>query len=347
MTVNFIFNSVFTTYMNKKDGTIDLVIIGSGLTGLSAAIAAYSKNPDLKVKLFGIPYNTITAKKGTIDTIPGIESVVGVDYIVQILGQIEKFNNEYISSFSSSEEQNDNLEMKGKRIEIEEEKISKIKKEEENFVLVTEEGETIRAKAVILAYDLPELKGAIKGEEEFESQGLSYCAVCDGALFRGKKVCIIGKDNFAARGALFLRKYCRKVTVICPSSTLDIDKRFMKKLEKSPNVKIKYGIDLSKVEVVGTQFVTGIKFVEDGEEKELSVNAVFIELKDKPDLSMLKELDIKINEEGFLVTNSKKETTIPGIFAAGVITGEEDYCAILMGEGYKAGINAVNYINKK
>ncbi|UJG42026.1 MAG: FAD-dependent oxidoreductase [Candidatus Heimdallarchaeum aukensis] len=330
----------------NRDGTIDLAIIGSGLTGLSAAIAAYSKNPDLKIKLFGIPYDTNTAKKGTIDTIPGVESVVGVDYIVQILGQIEKFNNEYISYFSSSDEQDDNLKVKEKRIEIEEEEISKIIKEED-FVLVTEDGESFKAKAVILAYDLPELKGAVKGEEEFEGQGLSYCAVCDGALFRGKKVCIIGKDNFAARGALFLRKYCRKVTVLCPSSTLDIDKRFMKKLEKSPNVKIKYGIDLSKVEVVGSQFVTGIKFVEDGEEKELSVNAVFIELKDKPDFSMLKELDIRIDEEGFLETNNIKETNIPGLFAAGVITGEKDYCAILMGEGYKAGINAVDYITKK
>ncbi|MHA1305274.1 MAG: NAD(P)/FAD-dependent oxidoreductase [Candidatus Heimdallarchaeaceae archaeon] len=231
------------------------------------------------------------------------------------------------------------------RIDITNEIASSIRKLNSLFLISTED-ESVRAKAVILSTDLPELKYTIEGERKFENKGVSYCAVCDGALFRGKKTCIIGEDNFAARGALFLRKFCRKVTILCPSSTLSIDNRFLRKLKASPNVKIKYNVDLTKTEILGNQFVQAIKFVENGEEKELSVNAVFIEMKDKPNLSILKDLDVETNEEGFIITNADKLTNIPGFFAAGVITGEMDYTAILMGDGYKAGVKAAEYLEQ-
>ncbi len=311
----------------------DLAIIGSGLTGMSAALAAYSRNPRQIIKIFGIPFDSNTAKKGEIENIPGINKVVGVDYIQQIITQIENLSAE----FAKEDEPN--------KLEFINENVTALSKNETHFQLITD-SRNIEAKAVIISTGLPELKNTIKGEDEFVHKGVSHCAVCDGALFRGRKVAIIGEGNFVARGALFLRKYCRKVTVICQNSTLDSDDRFLKKLSKSEKVSFKFNIDLESVEIFGSQNVEGLRFQEDGENRELSINAVFVELKDKPDLTFLKDFALDITENGYIIKSAKNTTSVEGIFTAGSISGEMDYIPILMGDGYEAGISATEYLKK-
>ncbi len=311
----------------------DLAIIGSGLTGMSAALAAYSRNPRQIIKIFGIPFDSNTAKKGEIENIPGINKVVGVDYIQQIITQIENLSAE----FAKEDEPN--------KLEFINEDVTALSKNETHFQLITD-SRNIEAKAVIISTGLPELKNTIKGEDEFVHKGVSHCAVCDGALFRGRKVAIIGEGNFVARGALFLRKYCRKVTVICQNSTLDSDDRFLKKLSKSEKVSFKFNIDLESVEIFGSQNVEGLRFQEDGESRELSINAVFVELKDKPDLTFLKNFALDITENGYIIKSAKNTTSVEGIFTAGSISGEMDYIPILMGDGYKAGISATEYLKE-
>ncbi|MHA1202078.1 MAG: NAD(P)/FAD-dependent oxidoreductase [Candidatus Heimdallarchaeaceae archaeon] len=311
----------------------DLAIIGSGLTGMSAALAAYSRNPQQIIKIFGIPFDSNTAKKGEIENIPGINKVVGVDYIQQIITQIENLSVE----FTKEDEPN--------KLEFINEDVTTLAKNDAHFQLITD-SRNIEAKAVIISTGLPELKHTIKGEDEFVHKGVSHCAVCDGALFRGRKVAIIGEGNFVARGALFLRKYCRKVTVICQNSTLDSDDRFLKKLSKSEKISLKFNIDLESVEIFGSQNVEGLRFQEDGENRELTINAVFVELKDKPDLTFLKDITLDITENGYIIKNAKNTTSVEGIFTAGSISGEMDYIPILMGDGYKAGISATEYLKK-
>ena len=311
----------------------DLAIVGSGLTGMSAALAAYSREPNQIIKIFGIPFDSNTAKKGEIENIPGISKIVGVDYIQQLITQIENLSAEF-----SKEDEPIKLEFINEDVTV-------LAKNETEFQLITD-SRNIEATAVIISTGLPELKHTIKGEDEFVHKGVSHCAVCDGALFRGRKVAIIGEGNFVARGALFLRKYCRKVTVICPNPTLDSDDRFLKRLSKSENISFKYNIDLESVEIFGSQNVEGLRFQEDGEERELTINAVFVELKDKPDLTFLKDIALDITEKGYIIKNAKNATSVEGIFAAGSISGEMDYIPILMGDGYKAGINATEFLKK-
>ncbi|MHA2256329.1 MAG: NAD(P)/FAD-dependent oxidoreductase [Candidatus Heimdallarchaeaceae archaeon] len=172
----------------------DIAIIGSGLTGISAAVAAYAGNPDLTIKLFGIPFDSNTAKKGEIENIPGINKVVGVDFIQQLVDQVESLNTEFTQN-----------EKTGSALEITHEMVKSVSRKEKGFVVTTEE-KSVEANAIIISTGLPELKHTIKGEDDFVHKGVSHCAVCDGALYRGKRVAIIGKGNFAARGALFLRK---------------------------------------------------------------------------------------------------------------------------------------------
>ena len=310
-----------------NDDTCDIAIVGPGLTGMSAAIAAFSKDPDLKINLFGISFDSNTAKKGEIENIPGFDKIIGVDLIQKITEQLENLNTES-SSISTINEN-----------------VTNINKIDSGFEIIIEEAKYV-AKTVILTTGLPELKNTIKGEETFTHKGVSHCAVCDGALFRGRKAVIIGTGNFIARGALYLRKYCRKITIICPDAELGCDKRFLKKIEATPTIQSNYRIDLDTVEIVGTNVVQSVKFTKEGEEKEISTDVIFIELKDKPDLSYLKNVNLNIDEDGYVQTNETNETNVKGIFAAGTIRGELDYTPVLMGDGYKAGNYAVEYLKK-
>jgi len=338
--------------MDKEN--CDLAIIGAGSTGLSAAIAAYSKNPDITIKLFGIPYDSNTAKKGELETLPGISKIVGVDFIQQIIDQVQNFNAEFVQEKTTSDDA-DGISKEGSMLEAEHEfsalditneMVKSVSKTNKGFIIATEE-KSIEAKSIIISTGLPELHHTIKGEDELVHKGVSHCAVCDGALFRGKKVVIIGKGNFVARGALFLRKYCRKVTLLCPESNIGCDKRFLKKLNKSLNITLKNNVDLESVEIIGNQMVEGLRYQEEDEIKELSVNGVFIELKDKPNLSIFSDLNIRTTEEGFIETQLNNSTNVKGLFAAGTITGELDYTSVLIGDGYKTGIEAIEYLEKQ
>jgi thioredoxin reductase (NADPH) len=331
----------------------DLAIIGSGLTGLSAAIAVYCKNPELKVKIYGIPFDSNTAKKGELENIPGINRIVGVDFIQQLVEQVQSLSLELTHDKITSEHQEGITKeeiLSGVKsdlpvLDITNEMVKSVTKSEKGFNIVTDQ-QNIETKGIIISTGLPELKHTIKGEDEFVHKGVSHCAVCDGALFRGRKVAIIGTGNFVARGALFLRKYCRKITLLCPNKKLDCDKRFLKKLKASSNIKIKNNINLDSIEIFGNQTVEGLKYQEESEIKELSINAVFIELKDKPDLSILKELNIESTKEGFIKTQKDNSTNVKGLYAAGTVKGEFDYAPILMGDGYKTGIFVAEYLEE-
>lgn len=321
----------------------DLAIIGSGLTGLSAAIAVYCKNPEIKIKIYGIPFDSNTAKKGEIENIPGISKIIGVDFIQQLVEQIQNLNLEFTQEGGKS----DHIEETTQHfpnLDVTNEMVESVTRSEKGFNIVANQ-QSIESRSIIIATGLPELKHTIKGEDEFVHKGVSHCAVCDGALFRGRKVVIIGTGNFIARGALFLRKYCRKVTLLCPNENLGCDKRFSKKLDSAPNVKIKYSINLDSIEIYGNQTVEGLRYKEENEIKELSVNGVFIELKDKPDLSYLSSLNIELTEEGFIRTQQNNSTNVKGLYAAGTVKGELDYAPILMGDGYKTGILVADYLD--
>ena len=116
------------------------------------------------------------------------------------------------------------------------------------------------------------------------------------------------------------------------------------KLDGSTNITIKNKIDLESIEIFGNQTVESIKYQDESEIKELSVNAVFIELKDKPNLKFVDTLGLELSEDGFLKTDKHNATNIKGIYATGTVKGELDYAAILMGDGYKTGIKVAEYL---
>ncbi|MHA1686039.1 MAG: NAD(P)/FAD-dependent oxidoreductase [Candidatus Heimdallarchaeaceae archaeon] len=292
----------------------DLVIIGAGISGMSAALGAFFANPQITLKIFGKPFESNTAKQGEINNFPGYKKIIGVEFIQNIVDQVRDLG-----------------------IEVSYDEVKALSRiGEEDFLIETENGR-VHAKRIILATGLPELKNTIKGEEQFEFKGVSYCAVCDGALFRGKKVAILGYGNVVGRGTLFLRKYCRKITVLCPKEDLGCDGYYMNEIEKSENIKVVYNVE--PLEVYGTQLIQGIKYkTPDGETHDLSVHSLFIELKDKPDLSILKGVDIKLNNDGFVSASEIGETNIKGLYAVGAIKGLEDYAVIHAGDGFKVGL---------
>lgn len=290
----------------------NLVIVGAGISGMSATIGAYFAYPKMSIKVFGRPFESNTAKQGDINNYPGFTKIGGIDLIQNTMDQISNL-----------------------KLDISEEEVKGISKDGDKFKIETRKQE-VYADNVILAIGLPELKNTIKGEKQFEFKGVSYCAVCDGALFRGKKVAILGYGNVVGRGTLFLRRYCRKITVLCPKDNLECDGYYLDEIEKSDNIKVEYNVE--PIEVYGTQLIQGIKYKTNGEEKDLSVHSLFIELKGKPDLSILKDMEIKTNDEGYLEVSETGETSIPGLYAVGAITGLEDYAIIHAGNSFKVGL---------
>ncbi len=296
---------------------IDIAIIGADIAGLTASIAAYFYNPDLKIEIFGHPYNSTLSKKGIIENVPGSQ-FEGVRKIEEVLKQLEQYE-----------------------IPVFREDIHSIDKIKEGFKLNLENKIKI-SKTIILALDLSEQKYTIDGEEKLEYKGVSHCAICDGALYRGKKVVIIGNDNHAAKGALFLKQYCRKVTILAKEE-LKCDKLYNKRIQESQNITLVTGADVQAI--VGQMKVEEIRYTVNEEEKTMRTDGVFIELKKYPDLSLLDPLGIKFDDEGYIVTNHKNQSSIEGMFVAGVLNKREDYIVILAGDGYVAGFNAAKYLD--
>ncbi len=321
----------------------DLAVIGAGITGLSAAIGAHFRNPKLKIKVFGLPFDSNTAKKGELRNFPGWDEIIGLDLIQRVVDHTDKFHMEYMADLTheTAKEEDQKLNKEMKIIEKVDSQVTAISKTNEGFNISTDDS-NVKARAIVLALGCPDLKYSIKGEKELEHKGVSHCAVCDGTLFRGKKVCIIGDGNIAARGALFLHKYCRKITILCPNSQFNCDSKHKFKLLKSDKVKVI--LNVKNIEILGSQIVESVKFQVENEEQVISVNGVFVELKDKPDLIVLKNMNIEINDQNFIIVDQKNSTNLEGVFAAGTVRGEMEYAPVVMGDGYKAGVNAANFL---
>ncbi|MFH1380786.1 MAG: FAD-dependent oxidoreductase, partial [Candidatus Omnitrophota bacterium] len=204
--------------------------------------------------------------------------------------------------------------------------------------------DTYTAKAVIVASGKRSKELSVPGEKEFKNKGLTYCATCDGPLFAGKDVAVIGGGNSAQDAALQLIKIARSVHVINNSSELGGDAIARRKITESSNTTV---INNSQVTAItGDTFVTGIKIKEGSEEKEIPVQGVFVEIGLIPNSTFTK--DIEKNKYGEIKVDCQNQTNITGIFAAGDVTDvPEKQIIIAAGEGAKAVLTASKYLAKQ
>lgn len=280
----------------------DLIIIGGGPAGIAAGIYAARKH--LKSVLIAEEIGGQSTVSDGIENWVGTVKIAGAD----LAKSLEEHVNAYKAEF---------LEIaKGDRVT----KLSK--NEDGSFSVETRDGKTYTARAVLIASGANRRKLAVPGADEFENKGVTYCASCDGPLFSGMDVAVVGGGNAGLETALQLLAYTNSVTLIHRHKDFKGDAITVEKVLAHPNLKAITNAE--PTEVTGEQFVSGMK-VKDrdtGEVTELPVSGVFVEIGVLPNTDFAKDV-VEVDSVGRIVTNPKNQhTSIEGIWAAGDCTDE-------------------------
>ena len=306
------------------ESEIDLAIIGSGAAGITAAIYAARRN--LRVRIFEKEaLGGQSALAIWIENYPGTKKMKGSEMMDQWA--------EHLKEFGVAVEEANGVES--------------VKKAGARFELVTESKENVKAKAVLLAAGTENKHLGIPGEEELYGKGISYCANCDGPMFKDRKVVIIGGGNSGVTNALWLSEIASETTLVEYLPELNCDEIYLKNVEKSP---IKVLTNTQALEVLGKDKVEGLKVKDrsSGKEKEIAADGIFIYVGLTPRNELAKAIGCKTDERGFVLTNEKNETNVPGVFVAGDLRqGALAQTVWAAGDGAKAALEAYAWIREE
>ena len=213
------------------------------------------------------------------------------------------------------------------------------------FEVRTDKGGVYQAKAVIIATGKRPRELNVPGEQRLRGRGVTYCAICDGPIFAGQRVAVIGGGNSALEATDDMIKIGEHVYLVS-ITPLTGDKILIDKLKDAPNLTM--FLEHEVVEIEGTNFVEGIRIrdLKAAEEKRLEVSGVFVEIGLVPNSGLVEGL-VSLNRVGEIEINSYNETSIPGLFAAGDVTNvPEKQIVVAAGEGAKAALQAHRYLQR-
>ena len=310
--------------MEENQKLWDVIVIGGGPSGLTAAQYAARSGLDTVV----IDKSATAGALGyasRIENYPGIESAIPGKELLDIFRrQAVRFGARYV------EAQVVGVNLSGNVKEV-----------------FTMEG-TYSGKTVIVATGSMGRKPTIKGEAEFLGKGVSYCAVCDAAFFRGRTVCVVGSSGEALKEAGHLVRNCKKVYLISPSKKLSVtDAEAEHPVLKSPNLKLIEGATVTAI--LGDEVVQRISIVDpERKESQIETAGVFIYLHGgKPVIDFLTEA-VDLSDNDCIVTNRLMETSIPGVFSAGDVTCVEvRQVVVAAANGAVAALSAEKFITHR
>lgn len=296
----------------------DVIIIGSGPAGMGAAI--YGKRAGLDTLVLegtGMSGGQVT-QTYEVDNYLGLPGVNGFDMAMTFQAHMEKLGAEFEMGF-----------------------VTKIEKKENYFEVVTEE-KTYETKTVILATGASHNKLMVPGEEELAGMGVSYCATCDGAFFKGKTTMVVGGGDVAIEDAIFLARGCEKVYLVHRRDELRGAKILQDNLMSLPNVEIIW--DSVVQEIQGEEQVEQVKILncETREESQIKVDGIFIAVGIHPNTESFADL-VETDNYGYIVAGETCETSVPGIFVAGDTRTKELRQIIT---AVADGANAINSVQK-
>ncbi len=270
----------------------DIIIIGAGTAGLTSAIYALRAGKNVLV-LEEKMYGGQIINTPDIENYPGFKNISGYEFATNLYNQAKELGMIYKN-----------------------EKVLEIQEDSNGTKTVVTDKETYTAKAVIIASGAKNRPLGIDREQEFTGKGVSYCATCDGAFFRGRDVAVVGGGNTALEDSLFLSSYCNTVYVIHRRDEFRGDVREVEKLKAKDNVKLI--MDSQVTDIIGEDMVSGIKVknLKGGEEREIKVNGLFIAIGQMPDNERFKNL-VDLDEKGYIIAGEDCRTSTAGIFAAG------------------------------
>jgi thioredoxin reductase (NADPH) len=297
--------------------TYDLIIVGGGPAGLTAGLYAARRN--LKVLILSEFLGGQMSYAPSVENYPGSEPISGLKLAEKMKKQAESF---------------------GCKLKLEKVVALSLKDEMKKIRTVEKEYST---KTVIIATGSHYRKLEAEGEDKFIGRGVSYCSICDGPLFKNKKVAVIGGSDTAVRSAIYLSEIASETYLIHRRDQLRAEEANQKKLEKS-KVKIIWNSVVEKIE--GDKLVKKIiiKNVNTNEKTKLAIDGVFIEVGEIPTTEIVKTSGVEITEKNFIKVNENFETNISGVFAAGDVTGSFAQIVVAAAEGAEAATTAYLYL---
>lgn len=300
----------------------DIIIIGAGPAGLTAGI--YAARAGLNAVVFEKQFaGGQMTKTDLIENYPGIKSVTGVDFSMQMQAHAEDAGAKIMTVDI------DKLELSGA-----------VKK-------VFSGDDVYEAKTVILAMGAQPKKLNLESELKLAGRGVSYCATCDGAFFRGKDVAVIGGGDTAAEDALYLANIVNRVFMVHRRDQLRAEQYLADQIEKTENIEMVWDSNLS--EITGDNLVEGIDVVNKNTEetRHIPVSGTFIAVGTVPESALVKDM-VKIDDLGYVVAGETCETDVPGVFVAGDLRGKKLRQIVTATADGAAAVSAVEeYLNKQ
>lgn len=299
----------------------DVIIIGAGIAGCTAAI--YTARQALKTLLIdkvGIGGNLLITHN--IENYPGYPSISGLELAEKLEIQLKKLN-----------------------VPIVFEEVKDVHLTENGlFQVKTTLEKTYKARALIVATGAEHAKLGIPGEKELLGRGISYCATCDGPLFKNRNVAVIGGGNTAATYVEYLSNICRKVYWIHRRREFRAEPHLQKIALSKMNVEKLTPYKPIRFEGVEKLEKIILENLENGEQMTLNVEGVFIAIGQKPNTEYLKNIPIKLKENGYIEVDERMRTNVKGVCAAGDVNGIENQYIVAAGQGATAALTIARYL---
>lgn len=302
----------------------DFLVIGAGCSGASAAM--YATRLNLKTLMIGeLPGGLITTTH-LVENWPGEKSISGPDLAMKLVDHATSFG----------------VEMKSERVtEIRKAVENPAEGQQSGYVVKTGSNE-YKAKTVLVATGTKHRKLGAPGEEEFENKGVSYCALCDGAFFKEKVVCVVGGGDSAAKEALLLSQHASKVYIFVRRDVLRAEPVNADRVEANDKIEVKFQAEVE--EILGADKVQKVR-LKSGED--IDMDAVFVAIGHIPLSDIAVGVGVELNDHKEIKINRNSETNVPGIYSAGDVTDTQFKQAITgSAEAVTASFWAFDYIGK-
>lgn len=296
----------------------DVVIVGAGVAGMTAAI--YLKRFGFKVLIIekDSPGGQVN-RASIIENYPGFKSIDGPSLAYNIYEQLMSLHIDY---------------KYGNVIEI--------KANDDKKTVITDH-DIFECKAVVIASGRISRKLKINNENELIGRGISYCAICDGLLFKDRDVCVIGGGNSAIEESLYLAKICKSVTIINRSNQLKADLKLVDLIKKHENIKVLYNSVINTINEKNG-ILESLDIKENDEIKHIKTSGLFIYIGSEPDTSFINTIDKSNN---YIIVDKNMETNIKGIYACGDVINKSLYqITTAVGEASIAANSVKKYLNR-
>ena len=299
----------------------DIVVVGSGIAGLTAAV--YGARYNLKVLVVGKDYGLL-AEASKVENWPGTKTISGLQLVQDMIEQVKAL---------------------GAEVKLDE--VTRLLKKNGIFEVITRSEKSFKAKTLILTLGLEKRSLGIPGEKELSGKGISYCATCDAPFTKGKIAGVVGGSDAAATAALLTAEYADKVYIFYRREALRAEPITVDQVKKNKKIEVVYKSNVK--EIKGTNAVEGAKVDIDGQMKDYDLGFLIIEIGQVPRTVILKDLKIKTDEWGYILCDRKQKTNVGGVFAAGDVNAESPMrqAVVAAGEGAVAANSAYLYIKEK